>query len=114
MLISCNTSRDEYAGETGTPRCVSIKEHVDGKRKTRQSTRLGAYGLQKHNGDNGGVKVVILAHNFKISTRINLEALVINVKNLIMNRSAECLEVILGFNPYLKRILDAQIARDMR
>ncbi|KAK6745239.1 hypothetical protein RB195_011762 [Necator americanus] len=40
---------DEYIGETARPPCIRIKEHLDGKRKSYDSTALG--GHRSEEGD---------------------------------------------------------------
>ncbi|KAK6726705.1 hypothetical protein RB195_004804 [Necator americanus] len=42
-MISCVQCGDEYIGETARPLCIPIKEHLDGKRKSCDSTALSAH-----------------------------------------------------------------------
>ena len=100
-LISCNTCGHEYIGETGRPLYIRIKEHLDGKQKTRLSTPLGAHRAQKHNGDDFGVKVVILAHEPKTSARKTLEAFWITAKDPKINRKEEYVVITRDLVPYL-------------
>ena len=43
--ISCRKCGDDYIGETGRPLNVRIKEHLDGKARSRISTPLGCHRL---------------------------------------------------------------------
>ena len=88
--ISCNDCGEEYIGETARPLCVRIKEHLDGRDKSRTSTPLGTHRVQKHAGTNFGVSVKILAHESQTSARKCLEAFWIHAKTPKMNRKKEC------------------------
>ena len=103
-LISCRTCGDEYIGETGRPLCVRIREHLDGKLKSRTSTPLGAHRVGRHNGDDFEVTVKILGHESKTSARKTLEAFWINYKNPRMNRRGECIDITSDMAPYLRFI----------
>ena len=100
-LISCNVCGDEYIGETGRPLCVRIKEHLDGKRRSKGNTPLGTHRMQKHSGGDFDIKVTILAQDAKTSTRKILEAFWINAKNPQMNRREECLEITRDLAAYM-------------
>ena len=92
-LISCNICGDEYIGETGRPLGIRIKEQLDGKFRSKEITPLGIYRIKKHNGDDFGVEVTILAQEQKTSRRKILEAFWINFKSPKMNRKEECLSM---------------------
>ena len=64
-LITCDICGDEYIGETGRPLCVRIKEHLDGKRKIKENTPLGAHRIRSHGGGDFDIKVTILAQDAK-------------------------------------------------
>ncbi|KAK6745361.1 hypothetical protein RB195_011847 [Necator americanus] len=42
-MISCVQCGDEYIGATARPLCIRIKEHLDIKRKSCDSTALGGH-----------------------------------------------------------------------
>ena len=103
-LISCEDCGEECIGETARPLCVRIKEHLDGKDRSRPSTPLGIHRVQKHEGANFGVKVAILAREIKTSARKTLEAFWIHAKNPKMNRKEECLSITRELAPYLNQL----------
>ena len=73
-LITCANCGDEYIGETARPLCVRIREHLDGKDRSRTSTPLGTHRALKHAEINFEVTVKILAHESQTSARKCLEA----------------------------------------
>ena len=103
-LISCNTCGHEHISETGRPLYIRIKEHLDGKQKTRLSTPLGAHPAQKHNEDDFGVKVMISAHESKTSARKTLEAFWIIAKGPKINRKEGYVIITRDLLPYLGSI----------
>ncbi|EYC42711.1 hypothetical protein Y032_0521g2875 [Ancylostoma ceylanicum] len=103
-LISCSECGDEYIGETARPLCLRIKEHLEGKARSRESTPLGAHRLHRHGGADFGVKVSILAHEQQISARKSLEAFWIHAKNPKMNRKEECLSITRELAPYIRML----------
>ena len=113
-LIMCDICGDEYIGETGRPLCVRIKEHLDGKRKIKENTPLGAHRIRSHGGGDFDIKVRILAQDAKTSTRKILEAFWINAKNPQLNRREECLDITRDLAPYLRVIFwYATVIRDL-
>ncbi|EYC17627.1 hypothetical protein Y032_0030g2180 [Ancylostoma ceylanicum] len=40
-LITCISCGEEYIGETARPLCARIREHLDGRQRSRESTPLG-------------------------------------------------------------------------
>lgn len=55
------------AKRAGRPISVRMKAHLRGKLKNRQSNPLGINNAHKHNGDDFGVGVTILALESKTS-----------------------------------------------
>ncbi|EYC09624.1 hypothetical protein Y032_0059g2968 [Ancylostoma ceylanicum] len=100
-LIACKSCGEEYVGETARPLCARIKEHLDGKEKSRPTTPLGAHRKLRHDGVNFEVSVKILAREPQTSARKALEALWIHAKSPKMNRKEECLSITRELAPYL-------------
>ena len=88
--IICNSCGDEYIGETARPLHVRLKEHIDGKSRSRTSTALGAHRVQKHDGDDFEIRVEVLAQESQLFARKSLEAFWIQFIHPKMNRK-ECL-----------------------
>ncbi|EYC43648.1 hypothetical protein Y032_0485g2323 [Ancylostoma ceylanicum] len=103
-LISCMDCGDEYIGETARPLRVRIKEHLDGRDRSRPSTPLGIHRLQKHAGESFEVSVKILAHESQTSARKTLEAFWTHAKSPEMNRKEECLSITRELAPYLGQL----------
>ena len=103
-MISCLSCSEKYVGETGRPLCVRMKEHLDGKDRSRASTPLGAHRLQKHAGANFDVTVKILAREHQTSARKTLEAFWIQAESPEMNRKEECISITRELSPYLGQI----------
>ena len=101
-LISCNICGDEYIGETGRPLGIRIKEQLDGKFRSRESNPLRIHRIKKHNGDDFGVKVTILAQEQKTSRRKISESFLINFRSPRMNRKEECLSMTHEISSYLR------------
>ncbi|EYC01274.1 hypothetical protein Y032_0108g17 [Ancylostoma ceylanicum] len=91
-----NSCGEEYVGETARPLCARIKEHPDGKEKSRPTTPLGAHRRPRHDGVNFEVTVKILAREPQTSARKTLEALWIHTKSSKMSRKEECLSDQMG------------------
>ena len=100
-LSSCLRCGEDYIGETARPLCVRIKEHLDGKDRSRKSTPLGAHRISTHSGDDFEVAVKILAHEPQTSARKILEAFWINTKNPKINRKEECLSITHELAPFI-------------
>ncbi|EYC29522.1 hypothetical protein Y032_0006g3016 [Ancylostoma ceylanicum] len=101
-LITCISCGEEYIGETARPLCARIREHLDGKQRSRESTPLGNHRRVQHDGANFDVNVKILAQEPETSARKTLEALWIQAKNPKMNRKEECLSITRELAPYLE------------
>uniref|UniRef100_A0A0K0DFU6 GIY-YIG domain-containing protein n=1 Tax=Angiostrongylus cantonensis TaxID=6313 RepID=A0A0K0DFU6_ANGCA len=101
-LISCGACGDEYIGETDRTLCIRIKEHLDDKRKGRQSAPLGTHGIQKHSGNDFDIKVAILARDTKTSTRKLLKAFWIDATDPTMNSREEYPEITRDLAPYVR------------
>ncbi|EYC06559.1 hypothetical protein Y032_0075g959 [Ancylostoma ceylanicum] len=100
-LITCISCGAEYIGETSRPLCARIREHMDGKGRSRLTTPLDSHRKFQHDGENFEVNVKILAQEPETSARKTLEALWIEAKNPKMNRKEECLSMTREFAPYL-------------
>ncbi|EYC07252.1 hypothetical protein Y032_0071g551 [Ancylostoma ceylanicum] len=100
-LITCIGCGAEYIGETSRPLCARIREHMDGKGRSRLTTPLGSHRKFQHDGENFEVNVKILAQEPETSARKFLEALWIHAKSPKMNRKEECLSMTRELAPYL-------------
>ena len=100
-LSSCLRCGEDYIGETARPLCVRIKEHLDGKDRSRKSTPLGAHRISTHSGDDFEVAVKILAHEPQTSARKILEAFWINTKNPKIDCKEECLSINHEVAPFI-------------
>ncbi|KAK6745282.1 hypothetical protein RB195_011792 [Necator americanus] len=107
-MICCVQCGDEYIGETARPLCIRIKEHLDGKRKSCDSTALGGHRVRRHNGEDFVVKITILAREPSIAARKALEAFWIHSKSPKMNRKEECLSITRELAPYLRLIFGSE------
>ena len=94
-------ARTTYIGETARPLCVRVKEHLEGKARSRVATPLGAHRVEVHGGVDFAVKVRILTYESEISARKTLEAFWIHSKSPKINRKEECLAVTNELAPYL-------------
>ncbi|EYC22109.1 hypothetical protein Y032_0018g3719 [Ancylostoma ceylanicum] len=97
-MICCKSCGEEYVGETARPLCARIKEHLDGKEKSRLTTPLGTHRKVQHDGANFEVTVKILAREPQTAARKTLEALFIHAKGPKMNRKGECLSITGNFH----------------
>ncbi|EYC20101.1 hypothetical protein Y032_0023g871 [Ancylostoma ceylanicum] len=79
-----------------------MKEHLDGKQRSRESTPLGNHRRVQHDGASFYVNVKILAQAPETSVRKTLEALWIQAKNPKMNCEEECLSITRELAPYLE------------
>ncbi|KAK6744832.1 hypothetical protein RB195_011507 [Necator americanus] len=68
-MISCEQCGDEYIGETARPLCVRIKEQLEGKKKSCDSTALGGHRVRCHNGEDFEVKITISEREPGIAAR---------------------------------------------
>ena len=88
-LITCQSCGKEYIGETGRPLCVRIKEHLDGLRKSKSNTPLGAHRREDHSDQLFNIAVTILTREPEVIPRKTLEAFWITSKAPAMNRKEE-------------------------
>ncbi|EYC02517.1 hypothetical protein Y032_0099g3160 [Ancylostoma ceylanicum] len=82
-LITCQACGDQYIGETGRPLYIRVKEHLDGKTRSRISTPLGVHRRHSHGNCSFAVAVTILSWEPEIVARRTLEALWITARKLL-------------------------------
>ncbi|VDL73681.1 unnamed protein product [Nippostrongylus brasiliensis] len=99
-LITCQSCKEEYVGETGRPLCVRVKEHLDGLRRGTLSTPLGEHKVRRHEGLPIEVAVSILAREPDIAARRTLEAFWIAARAPKINRKEECVAVTQELAPF--------------
>ena len=79
---------------------MRVKEHLDGMRRSRVQTPLGAHRVQYHGNADLEVSVSILAKESEISPRKTLEAFWIVAKDPKMNRKDECVAITSELAPF--------------
>ena len=99
-LVTCQLCGSEYVGETGRPLCVRVKEHLDGMRRSRVQTPLGAHRMQYHRDAEFEVSVSILAQESEISARKTIEAFWIIASDPKMNKKDECVAITSELAPF--------------
>ncbi|VDL65011.1 unnamed protein product [Nippostrongylus brasiliensis] len=99
-LITCQSCKEEYVGETGRPLCVRVKEHLDGLRRGTLSTPLGEHKVRRHEGLPIEVAVSILAREPDVAARRTLEAFWIAARAPKINRKEECIAVTQELAPF--------------
>uniref|UniRef100_A0A7I4Z0J7 GIY-YIG domain-containing protein n=1 Tax=Haemonchus contortus TaxID=6289 RepID=A0A7I4Z0J7_HAECO len=97
--IICRNCGDEYIGETSRPLYVRVREHLEGKARSRTSTALGCHRLESHNGDDFEVIVEVVARETQTAARKTLEAFWIRVRQPKMNRRGECVSITRELSP---------------
>ncbi|EYC41440.1 hypothetical protein Y032_0569g86 [Ancylostoma ceylanicum] len=100
-LITCKICKEENIGETGRPLGIRIQEHLDGLQKSKPTTPLGTHRRQRHDDEEFGVDVSILARKVEISARKTLEAFWISAKSPKMNRKDECIAITNELAPFV-------------
>lgn len=101
-LITCQSCGEEYIGETARPLHVRVKEHLDGKAKSRTSTAMGHHRVHGHTGEDFEVRVKLLAVEAQTAARKALEAFWIHAKDPKLNRKEECLYITRELRPYIR------------
>ena len=101
-MISCLSCGETYIGETARPLHIRVKEHLEGKVRSRLSTALGTHRVSVHNGEDFEVAFEILEREPQTSARKALEALWIQAKDPKINRKEEGLYITRELTPYLR------------
>uniref|UniRef100_A0A7I5EDX8 Uncharacterized protein n=1 Tax=Haemonchus contortus TaxID=6289 RepID=A0A7I5EDX8_HAECO len=84
------------------PLYVRVKEHLEGKARSRPSTALGCHRLQSHNGDDFEVIVEVVARETQTAASKTLEAFWIRVRHPKMNRRGGCVAITRELTPYVE------------
>ncbi|VDP00532.1 unnamed protein product [Heligmosomoides polygyrus] len=101
-LITYQSCGEEYIGETARLLHVRVKEHLDGKAKSRTSTAMGHHRVHGHTGEDFEVRVKLLAVEAQTAARKALEAFRIHAKDPRLNRKEECLYITRELRPYIR------------
>ncbi|VDO22486.1 unnamed protein product, partial [Heligmosomoides polygyrus] len=88
-LITCQSCVEEYIGETTRPLHVRVKEHLDGKAKSRTFTATGHHRIHEHTGYDFEVRAKLLAVEAQTASRKALEAFWIHAKDHKLNRKGD-------------------------
>ncbi|XGW34405.1 hypothetical protein V3C99_018349 [Haemonchus contortus] len=72
--IICLSCGDEYIGETARPLYIRVREHLEGKARSRPPTTLECHRLESHNGDDFEVIVEIVERGTQTAASETLEA----------------------------------------
>ena len=101
-LITCKMCGEEYIGETGRPLCLRINEHLDGMRKSRVSTPLGAHRKLSHRDMAFEISISVLSKETNIAARKAIEACWISCRCPKLNRKGEKIAVSNELAPFLQ------------
>ncbi|XGW33962.1 hypothetical protein V3C99_018028 [Haemonchus contortus] len=100
--ITCCSCGEEYIGETSRPLYVRIKEHVEGKVRSRVSSALGAHRVESHCRADFEITAAVLARESQTPARKTLEVFWIQVARPKMDRKEEGITITRELRPYIR------------